>query len=147
MTNQKSIFYWEALPDRDETLEVIYRFIRSLHEGSPEKAGGLIIVRDMEYFLKALHESLMAYLHMVIEDEDWTAYQEKNLALEVDDPSTLDEDLIMPEFSGKHFVIDKDEKISVAVGLRGQVTPIRLHFGIMEQNGLYYIKLQSITAK
>jgi hypothetical protein len=147
MTKEQSLFYWKMLPDRDEALEVIYRFIRFIHEGAQEKAGGMVVVRDMDYFIKTLHDSLMAYLHMVIEDEDWSVYENKNLAFEIDDPADLDEDLMMPEFSGKHFVVDADEKISVQVGLRGQVTPIRLHFGIQEHDGLYYIKLQSITAK
>jgi hypothetical protein len=147
MTKQQSVFYWKMLPDRDEALEKIYAFIRFLHEHDPEKAAGMVMVRDMDYFQKVLHDSLMAYLHMVIEDEDWAEYENKNLALEVDDPAELDEDLMLPEFSGKHFVIDKNEKISVQVGLRGQVTPIRLHFGIQENDGLYYLRLQSITAK
>ena len=146
MTKQQSLFYWKTLPDRDEALEVIYAFIRCLHEKDPLKAGTFVMVRDMDFFLKSLHDSFKAYLHMVIEDEDWEEYEEKNLALEIDDPADLDENLMMPEFSGKHFVLERDEKISVQAGLRKQVTPIRLHFSVQENDELYYIKIQRITA-
>ncbi len=147
MTKQQSISYWKTLPDRDEVLERIYAFIRFMHEHELEKAAGMAMIKDVDYFKNVLHDSLMAYLHMVIEDEDWTAYENKDLAFEVDDPAELDEDLMAPEFSGKHFVVDKEEKISVQVGMRGQVTPITLHFSIEENNELYYLKLQRITAK
>jgi hypothetical protein len=147
MTKQQSLFFWKSLPDRDDALVIIYSFIRAMHEKNPEKAAGLAIVKDMELFQNALHESLMAYLNMVVEDENWEEYLTKNLAFEVDDPIDLDEDLMIPEFSGKQFVLNTDEKISIQVGMRGQVTPIRIHFTIQENDELYYLKLQRITAK
>src|SRR6185437_12509111 len=119
MTKQQSPHYWKTLPDRDEALEVIYGFIRAFHDKRPD----------------------------VIEDLDWDEYIGKNLAYEVEDPSALDEDLMLPEFSGKHFVLDKNEIISVQIGMREQVTPIRLHFALLESDELYYIKLQRITSK
>ena len=147
MTKQQSPHYWKTLPDRDEALEVIYGFIRAFHDKRPDVAEALVMVKDMEYFQKVLDESLKAYLAMVIEDLDWDEYIGKNLAYEVEDPSALDEDLMLPEFSGKHFVLDKNEIISVQIGMREQVTPIRLHFALLESDELYYIKLQRITSK
>ena len=147
MTKQPSLFYWKTIPDRDDALEKIYSFIRALREKNPAKAGETVMIRDMDFFLKTLHDSLMAYLNMVIEDESWDEYQDKNLAFEVDDPADLDENLMLPEFSGKQFVLTVDETISLQVGMLGQVTPIRLHFIIQESGDLYYIKLQRITSK
>jgi hypothetical protein len=147
MTKQQGLFCWKTLPDRDDALVIIYGFIRAMHENNLQKAAGLVLVKDLDAFEKALHDSLMAYLNMVIEDEDWKAYETKNLAFEVDDPIELDEDLMIPEFSGKQFVLSTDEKISVQVGMRGQVTPIRIHFILQENDELYYLKLQRITAK
>ena len=147
MTKQPSLFYWKTIPDRDDALEKIYAFIRALREKNPAKAGETVMIRDMDFFLKTLHDSLMAYLNMVIEDESWDEYQDKNLAFEVDDPSDLDENLMLPEFSGKQFVLSKNETVSMQVGMREQVTTIRLHFILLENDELYYLKIQRITSK
>ena len=145
--SENNLFYWKKLPDRDEALELIYSFLRALSAKDPKRAEELILVKDMQYFQRALHDSLLQYLEMVIEDDDWTDYEGKNLALEIDDPAKLDEDLTMPEFSGKHFDLVKDESVSIQIGMRETVTPIRLHFALAESDELYYLKLQRITAK
>jgi hypothetical protein len=146
--DKPEIFYWQKLPNRDQALEVIYGFLRALSEKNPAEAAKLVQVKDMKYFLTALHDSLLKHLEMVVEDENWEEYEGKNLSMEIDDPANLDENLTMPEFTGRHFDLGKEEGISVQLGLRSQVTPIRLHFGLSEHgDGTYFIKLQRITAE
>jgi len=147
MTKQPSLHYWKTLPDRDEVLELIYAFIRALHDKNPVQAESFVMVNDMAFFEKVLDDSLRAYLNMVIEDQEWDDYLEKNLAFEVEDPSVLDEVLMQPEFSGKQFVLSPNETISLQIGMREQVTPIRLHFILLEADELYFIKIQRITSK
>lgn len=147
MTKQPSLHYWKTLPDRDEVLELIYAFIRALHDKNPKQAESFVMVNDMAFFQKVLDESLRAYLNMVIEDQEWDDYLERNLAFEVDDPLVLDEVLMQPEFSGRQFVLSPNETISLQIGMREQVTPIRLHFILLETDELYYIKIQRITSK
>ena len=147
ITKQPSLHYWKTLPDRDEVLEFIYGFIRALHEKNPDLAQSFVMVNDMEFFIKTLDNSLRSYLNMVIEDEEWNDYEEKNLAFEVEDPALLDESLTVPEFSGKQFVLNKNETVSMQVGMREQVTTIRLHFVLIESDELYYLKIQRITSK
>jgi hypothetical protein len=145
--SENTLFYWKKLPNRDQALDLVYEFLRALSQKDTKHAEELILVKDMQYFQRALHDSLLQYLEMVIEDDDWTDYEGRNLALEIDDPAKLDEDLTMPEFSGKHFDLIKDETVSVQIGLRETVTPIRLHFALAESDELYYLKLQRISAK
>ena len=147
MSGQTSLFYWDKLPDRDEALETVYRFLRAISQKDTETAKGLVLVKDMAFFERSLHDSLLTYLDMVLEDEQWEEFEDKNLVYEIDDPSTVDEDLSLPEFSGKQFELAKDETISVQLGMHGQITPIRVHFGLGEYNGKYFIKIQRITAK
>lgn len=145
--SENNLFYWKKLPNRDQALELVYAFLKALSTKNTLQAEKLILVKDMQFFQRALHDSLLQYLDMVIEDDDWTEYEGKNLALEIDDPAILDEDLTMPEFSGKQFDLAKDESVSIQIGLRETVTPIRLHFAVAESDELYYLKLQRITAR
>jgi hypothetical protein len=147
MSEYPTQFGWPSLPDRDQALDLIYDFLRALNKKETEKAGDLILVKDMDYFLQALHNSLIKYLQMIIEDEDWDKYQTMNLALEIDDPANLKEEETLPEFTGTHFTLAKGEDVSVQIGLRGNVTPIRIHFAVMEADELYFLRLQRITAK
>ncbi|MGZ5243455.1 MAG: hypothetical protein ACXWDO_02530 [Bacteroidia bacterium] len=141
------LYFWKKNPNRDDALELVYNFLRALKRKDDKEAAKLLSVKDMSFFIKALHDSLLQYLDLVIEDEEWEEFESKNLAYEVDDPSDLDEDLTLPQFSGKTFELAKGEELSVQVGLHGRVTPIRLHFAVAEADALYFIRLQRITAK
>ncbi len=145
--NTNELYFWKKNPNRDDALELVYSFLRAMRRKNDKEAAKLIAVKDMAFFIKVLHDSLLQYLDLVIEDEQWEEFEGKNLAFEVDDPATLDEDLTLPQFSGKTFELTTGEELSVQVGLHGRVTPIRLHFAVAEADALYYIKLQRITAK
>jgi hypothetical protein len=147
MSEYPTQFGWQQLPDRDEALRLVYDFLRSLHLHELKRAGELVLVKDMDYFLEVLHNSLQKYLSMVIEDEDWEKYNGMNLALEIDDPDILKEEDTIPEFSGNQYVLSNNEDVSVQIGLRGQVTPIRVHFAVVCADELYFLKLQRITAQ
>ncbi|RYD76738.1 MAG: hypothetical protein EOP53_14155 [Sphingobacteriales bacterium] len=147
MPEDTELYFWKKNPNRDDALELVYSFLRNLGLHNDKEAAKLISVKDMGFFTKALHDSLLQYLDLVIEDEEWEEYESKNLAYEVDDPANLDEDLTMPQFSGKTFELEKGEELSVQIGLHGRVTPIRLHFAVAEADALYFLRLQRITAK
>jgi hypothetical protein len=140
------LFHFHSLPDRDEVLQVIYDFLRAMGKHDTVLASRLVMIKDMPYFVKVLHDSLIQYLDLVIEDDQWEDYEGRNMAFEVDDPAHLDEDLTQPQFSGKKFMLEPNETVSVQIGLKGRVTPIRLHFTLLEADALYYLKLQRITA-
>jgi hypothetical protein len=140
------LFHFHSMPDRDEVLQVIYDFLRAMGKHDTALAGRLIMIKDMPYFVRVLHDSLIQYLDLVIEDEQWEDYEGRNMAFEVDDPAELDEDLTQPQFTGNKFMLEPNENVSIQVGLKGRVTPIRLHFALTEADALYYLKLQRITA-
>jgi hypothetical protein len=141
------LYHFHSLPDRDEVLHRIYDFLRAMGSHDVDKAARLVMVKDKQHFVRVLHDSLIQYLDLVIEDDQWEDYEGRNMAFEVDDPANLDEDLTQPQFSGTHFVLELNEAVSVQVGLKGRVTPIRLHFALVEADALYYLKLQRITAE
>jgi hypothetical protein len=146
LPENSKLYHFKSLPDRDEVLQVIYDFLRAMGQHDTSKAGRLILIKDMVHFVKVLHDSLIQYLDLVIEDDQWEEYEGRNMAFEVDDPANLDEDLTQPQFSGRKFTLEQNEVISVQIGLKGRVTPIRLHFALLEADALYYLKLQRITA-
>lgn len=143
----KTQFGWNTLPDRDMALELVYDFIRSIGTKNIDKAKSLIVVKDINFFLLSLHQSLIKYLEMVLEDEEWENYATKNLALEIDDPELHDEQLSLPEFSGKEIILKIGETVSIQIGLHDTITPIRLHFVVTEADAIYFLKLQRITAE
>jgi hypothetical protein len=67
--------------------------------------------------------------------------------MEIDNPYTMDEDLIRPEFSGNQFVLGKNESFSLFLGLKGYITSIRVHFILVEEDELFYLRLHRLTAK
>ncbi|MCX6351116.1 MAG: hypothetical protein NTX03_04550 [Bacteroidetes bacterium] len=145
--NYSNTHFWKTLPDRDETLEVIYNFLKELNRAEPDAAQKYVLVGNMAKFREVLHDSLYKLLKMAIEDEQWEQYEGKDLSLEIDNPFEVDEDLILPEFSGSTFVLTRDENISVKVILKGYITSIRLHFNFTEHDELFYLKLMRITAE
>ena len=147
MTPDTTNYTWDHLPNRDEALDTVYAFVKALHVGEPTLAAGFIQVKDMSYFIKALHDGMLSYLDMVIEDEEWDDFEGKNLAFEVDDPQDVNEDDSLPEFTGKEFILTEGETVSVFLSMRGRVTPIRVHFTVVPAGSGYALRLARITAK
>jgi hypothetical protein len=147
MTDFAAVHFWKALPNRDEVLEVAYNFLKELSEKHPEKAASIIMVKDMEKFLASLDDSMKQFLSLAIEDVDWDDLSGKDLSMEIDNPYTMDEDLIRPEFSGNQFVLGKNESFSLFLGLKGYITSIRVHFILVEEDELFYLRLHRLTAK
>jgi hypothetical protein len=58
----------------------------------------------------------------------------------------MDEDLMLPIFSGKSFQMAEDEEVSLKIFLMDSITPIRIHFKIISNETYYYLKLIRITA-
>jgi hypothetical protein len=141
------LYFWKKNPSRDDALELIYNFLRAIKRKDDKEAVRLIAVKDMSFFIKVLHDSLLQYLDLVIEDDQWDDFEGKNLAYEIDDPADVDEDLSLPKFSGKTFELSSGEEISVQISLQGRITPIRLHFVLAEADSLYFLRLQRITAE
>ena len=140
------MFFWKQLPDRDAALERVYDFIKAVKAHDLKTAASLVMVRDMGEFIDAFHNALHLYLNSIIEDEQWNDYEGRNLSFEIEDPGYFDETLTQPEFSGKHFDLGLNESISIKVGLLKEVTPVRLHFTLAEEDELYYLRLNKITA-
>ena len=146
MTDEYSnVHYWNSPPDRDEALRVIYRFLKAMSDKRPDEAMTYLLVKDMPYFQQVLHDTILKYLEMIVEDEEFEDFSSRNLALEITDPELLNEDDTTPEFSGRHFVLNTDETVSLYIGINGQVTPIRLHFSLINRDELYYLMLSRIT--
>src|SRR5688500_2467578 len=102
MTDEYSnVHYWNSPPDRDEALRVIYRFLKALSDKRPDVAVKWLFVKDMPFFQQALHDTILKYLEMIVEDEEFDDFSSRNLAQEITDPELLKEDETMPEFTGK----------------------------------------------
>ena len=144
--NYSNVQYWKECPDRDEVLERIYGFIKALHSKSETLELQKVFVKDTEQFRKAINDALKHYLSHSIEDEEWEEYNAKDLSYEIDDPTHIDEDLVLPEFSGTSYTLKKDEDISVKLSLHHYITPIRLHFQLVESDELYYLRVQKLSA-
>src|SRR5947208_312875 len=104
MPDYLNVAYWKERPNRDEVLERIYRFLQALSQKKPSEAVNFVIIKNMELFMQVLNESLHKYLELAIEDADWDEFKDKDLSMEIDDPTDKDEDLMLPEFSGNKFV-------------------------------------------
>lgn len=137
------------MPSRDEALERAYDFIRALKSGDESLAGKLVEIKDMIYFKKVLHDALLNFLDMVIEDDDWYKLENRNLVNEIDDPADIDEEMSLPEFTGKQITMAEEEQLSFKIGSFDFITPVRLHFAIVKKSDTpaYGLKLIRITAK
>jgi hypothetical protein len=147
MPDYSVLEFWKELPDRDEVLERVYNFLKKLSRKIPDEAVNIVMVGDMKQFLDSLHTALKATLSHIVDDEEFYDYESKNLSLEIDDPFEMDERHIEPEFSGKAYTLGKGEAMSVKIGLKGNVTPVRVHFELIEHDELYYLRLIGITGK
>lgn len=147
MTDFAAVHFWKALPNRDEVLDVVYNFLKEISEKHPEKAASIIMVKDMAKFLSALDNSMKQFLSLAIEDVDWDDLSTKDLSMEIDNPFEMDEDLMRPEFSGKQFVLEKNESVSLFLGLKGYITSIRVHFLLIEEDELFYLRLHRLSAQ
>ncbi|MDQ3072498.1 MAG: hypothetical protein M3Q97_04430 [Bacteroidota bacterium] len=139
-------YYQPAPPNRDDALEIVYNFLKAVAEKDTVRAESFLAVADMSRFLDLLNMSFQKYLDMVVEDEQWEDFRNRDIATEVTDPHLMDEDLTLPEFSGKQFVLSPEETVSVKLALRGQITPIRLHFSVVKSEEGYHLKLYRLTA-
>ena len=146
MTDFAKMHCFKELPDRDSAIEMIFGFLKALADKDPDKAELFVLVKNMTQFRQLLDEALRSYLSLIIEDEEWEIYNNKDLSLEIGDPFKEDEDEMLPEFTGNLFQLTKGEGISLQLFMRGMVTPIRLHFDVAESDLLYYIRLCKITA-
>ena len=147
MGNYSNVQYWKECPDRDDALTRIYAFIGALK--LPDNAAELqkVFVKDVSHLRQALNDALKQYLNMSIDDEEWEAYEAKDLSYEIDDPASIDEDLIFPEFTGTAYTLCKDESMSVKLSLHSYITPIRLHFQLVESDELYYLRVSKLTVE
>ncbi len=147
MTDIPPLHYWKSLPDRDQVLDRMYNFLKTLAAGDIAVANSMVLVKDINQFMDALHDSLRKYLNLVIEDEQWEQYADSDLIKIIDNPYDLDEDLTQPEFSGKDYVVGVNEDVSVLLSMKGYVTSIRLHFLMVERDELFFLKLLKISSK
>jgi len=147
VTDTPPLQYWKSLPDRDQVLDRMYNFLKTLAAGNIAKANSMVLVKDINQFMDALHDSLRKYLNLVIEDEQWEQYADSDLIKIIDNPYDLDEDLTQPEFSGKDYVVGVNEDVSVLLSMKGYVTSIRLHFLMVERDELFFLKLHKISSK
>jgi len=147
LTDIPPLHYWKSLPDRDQVLDRMYNFLKTLAAGDIAVANSMVLVKDINQFMDALHDSLRKYLNLVIEDEQWEQYADSDLIKIIDNPYDLDEDLTQPEFSGKDYVVGVNEDVSVLLSMKGYVTSIRLHFLMVERDELFFLKLLKISSK
>ncbi|MDZ4838861.1 MAG: hypothetical protein SGJ04_02520 [Bacteroidota bacterium] len=136
---------WENLPTRDEALAKITAFVVALSSKELDKANSIILVKDINVLINKLHDSILSYLDMVIDDEQWYQYEEKNLAYELTNPEEIDEEESKPEFSGKTIVLSENEEVSIQLAVLNAITPIRVHFKLVNDDG-YLLQLFRITA-
>lgn len=138
------IKYWKELPTRDDALAIVYDFLGELSRRSPETANNILFVKDIKKFRKQLHLALMNYLSHILEDDEWSKYENLDLAIEINHPRDLDEDLSRPEFSGSSFNLHVGEEISVQIGMKGEIIPVRVFFTLVEEDNLYYLRYHKI---
>lgn len=132
--------HWDTLPNRDQVLEKVYDFFDYLSKKQIQKADALIYGEDIDNIQKKLHQKLNAFVQMELEDEEVKALGD-NLALEVSNPYEIDEVLMNPEFSGKSFVTEPGETLSLRIALRGSITNVVAQFSIVPHDGQFHLQL------
>ena len=147
MENYSNVQYWKECPDRDEVLTRVYAFIRALKMPDNAKELQSVFVKDVSHLRQSLNDGIRQHLSMSIDDEQWEEFESKDLSFEIDDPATQDEDLISPEFSGTSYTLKKNEDLSVKLSFHTYITPIRLHFQLVESDELYYLRVSRLTVE
>lgn len=136
--------YWEHLPDRDEVLEKIYKFLQLLSENDPDEAEKLVNVGSMSKFRDTLHYYLTDYSMLALEDDEMMELPD-DLSVAISDPSTLDENDINPEFSGNSMVLQPNETVKLRVGMGNEITPVQLEFMIYKRENQYLLNLMKVN--
>jgi len=144
--NFTDVFKWDTPPNRDEVLSLIYDSLNTVSSMQPFSVDKQILIKDTRFYLQTLEDALRKHLKMVIEDSEWHLYEAKPLLLSIPNHHEMDEDLMLPIFSGKSFQMAEDEEVSLKIFLMDSITPIRIHFKIISNETYYYLKLIRITA-
>jgi hypothetical protein len=147
MNNFLNIDYWKTMPNRDMVLEKIYDFVKALSIKEKGHEFREVYIKEIDKLRVLLDDSLKKYLSLSLEDEEWSSFENKDLSYELDNPFEMDEDLVLPEFSGKQYLLVKDETVSIKLSLRGYITSIRLHFMLAEADELFYLRLSKLTSE
>ena len=135
--------FWIDLPNRDEVLEKIFRFLQLLSENLPDDAEKLVNVGNMDKFRDNLHYFLADYSMMILDDQELADLPD-DLSTSILDPYLMDENDIQPSFTGNEFILKPNETIDVKIGLRDNITNIKIRFMIYEMEGKYYLNLMRI---
>lgn len=136
--------YWKTIPNRDEALEKVFEFLKSLSNQDPQEASEYILTNSMEAFQQELHQLLKKHLALTLEDEEFIKLPE-DLSVNISDPEDLEEESIEPEFQGKEFTLQKDEHFSLLIGFHGEATPIKITFKLEEMDEVYFLKLVNVV--
>lgn len=138
--------HWETLPNRDQVLEKVYDFFDYLSKKETKKASALLLNDDFEEIQKRIHDHLLDFAKMNLEDEEFNELPH-NLAMEVNNPYEVDETLLNPEFSGRSFITEANESMTLNLAMRGMITQISVRFRIVPQNGMFYLQLEQLLDK
>jgi len=136
--------YWKTIPNRDEALEKVFEFLKSLSNQNPDEASQYILTNSMENFQQELHQLLKKYLALTLDDNEFLKLPE-DLSVNISDPEDIEEESIEPEFQGKEFTLEKDEHFSLLVGFQGEATPIKITFKLEEMDEVYFLKLVNVV--
>lgn len=136
--------YWDHLPNRDEVLDKIYKFLRLLSEKKPDEASKWVNVGSMSKFRDALHYHVSDYSIMVFDDEQYMDLPD-DFSIAISDPENLDENDVNPRFSGSQMVLEPNETVTVNIGFRNEILPVSIEFLIYALDGKYFLNLMKVA--
>ena len=138
--------HWEQPPNRDQFLEKVYDFFDYLSKKETTKAQNLLLNEDFDDIQQRMHQHLDDFAKTYLEDEEYESLSD-NLSLEVSNPYEIDETLLNPEFSGKSFVAEPHETMTLNLAMRGQITNVAARFKIIPRDGAFYLELDRFFDK
>ena len=135
---------WKKLPNRDEVLDRIYSFIRFISNGENEEAEKLVFLKEKDEFYQSLQKNLEDFLEREMEDDDLSLYSADRIKY-ISDPDQIDENLVMPVFTGNSITVEEGEQVSLFVAFAGEITPVKITFSVFKTEGIYSVKYDSVT--
>lgn len=136
--------YFKFKPDRDDILERIYCFMNAISENKFDLAKNMILCdANINIFLNSLNKHILNYATLYFDDEE-IDYESDSLTNLLDKPTLMKEEDILPVFTGKNFLVETGEIISIRIGIKGYITNIRINFLLEEYDALYYLRVISI---
>jgi hypothetical protein len=137
--------YWRQLPNRDEVLDQVYEFLKLISQQKFSEAEKFVLTAPINKVVEVLRTNLENFAVQDLDDETLEIFG-NDLVLAISDPSDMDEFYLFPEFSGNSYVVQVNEKLKIKIPVAGFATPIRACFILVENDQLYFLRLEKFSS-